>query len=149
VLNPDGYEYTHETYRLWRKNRSPARFGSCFGTDLNRNYDFKWLQGGSSINPCSDTYAGQQANSELETQAIINVINGKLGQWDAFLSLHSYGNWWLTSWGHSASEYPADYEDIVAKAKIGAAAIKAYNGTVFTVGSSASLLCNLFSLING
>lgn len=36
VLNPDGYEYSHTTDRLWRKNR---RFGiGCAGTDLNRNF---------------------------------------------------------------------------------------------------------------
>lgn len=36
VANPDGYEYSHTTDRLWRKNR--ARPGFCAGTDLNRNF---------------------------------------------------------------------------------------------------------------
>lgn len=36
LANPDGYEYSHYTDRLWRKNR--ARNGACYGTDLNRNY---------------------------------------------------------------------------------------------------------------
>lgn len=36
VANPDGYEYSHTTDRLWRKNRS--RPGICSGTDLNRNF---------------------------------------------------------------------------------------------------------------
>lgn len=36
VANPDGYEYSHETDRLWRKNR--AYNGQCHGTDLNRNF---------------------------------------------------------------------------------------------------------------
>lgn len=36
LMNPDGYEYTHDVDRLWRKNR--ARSGQCAGTDLNRNF---------------------------------------------------------------------------------------------------------------
>lgn len=36
VANPDGYEYSHLTDRLWRKNRKNN--GVCYGTDLNRNY---------------------------------------------------------------------------------------------------------------
>ncbi len=140
-MNPDGYEYTHTTYRMWRKNRSPNRVSSCIGTDLNRNFDFKWRMGGSSINPCSDTYAGSSGNSELETKSIVNVINNKQGEWDAFLSLHSYGNWWLSSWGHSATDEPDDYQDLVAKGEIGAKAIKDFSGSVFQVGSSSSLLC--------
>lgn len=38
VANPDGYEYSHTTDRLWRKNRS--KYGLCAGTDLNRNFGY-------------------------------------------------------------------------------------------------------------
>lgn len=31
VVNPDGYSYTWETDRMWRKNRSPTPGSSCFG----------------------------------------------------------------------------------------------------------------------
>ncbi|RMZ96898.1 carboxypeptidase O, partial [Brachionus plicatilis] len=43
LLNPDGYEYSQTTSRLWRKNRSPNQFSSCVGTDLNRNFPYRWL----------------------------------------------------------------------------------------------------------
>jgi murein tripeptide amidase MpaA len=43
LVNPDGYEYTHTTYRLWRKNRSPNTGSSCVGTDLNRNFAHMWM----------------------------------------------------------------------------------------------------------
>jgi murein tripeptide amidase MpaA len=43
LLNPDGYEYSHSTYRMWRKNRNPNSGSSCIGTDLNRNYGFKGM----------------------------------------------------------------------------------------------------------
>ena len=28
--------------RLWRKNRKPNKSNSCIGTDLNRNFAYKW-----------------------------------------------------------------------------------------------------------
>ena len=33
---------------MWRKNRKPNSGSSCIGTDLNRNFDFKWMVSGSS-----------------------------------------------------------------------------------------------------
>jgi murein tripeptide amidase MpaA len=51
LVNPDGYEYSWTTDRLWRKNRTPNLGSSCVGTDLNRNFGFKWLTGGSSTKP--------------------------------------------------------------------------------------------------
>jgi len=56
---------------------------------LNRNFGFQWLTGGSSTNPCSDTFAGPRADSELETQAVENAILAKKDQWDAYLTLHT------------------------------------------------------------
>ncbi|KAH9504245.1 hypothetical protein Btru_064440, partial [Bulinus truncatus] len=41
VANPDGYEYSHTTYRLWRKNRRPITT-RCAGVDLNRNFDIAY-----------------------------------------------------------------------------------------------------------
>jgi hypothetical protein len=28
---------------MWRKNRSPSPGSSCLGTDLNRNFGYKWM----------------------------------------------------------------------------------------------------------
>lgn len=47
----------------------------------------------SSSDFCSDTYAGPTAESELETKAVVESINKKLGQWDAFYSIHSKGKY--------------------------------------------------------
>ena len=83
VVNPDGYLYTQTDNRLWRKTRSPNG-DNCFGTDANRNFGYQWGTGGqsksviikkkapficsgSSSNPCSDTYMGASAFSEIET----------------------------------------------------------------------------------
>lgn len=37
VLNIDGYIYTHEKDRMWRKNMQPNNF-FCKGVDVNRNW---------------------------------------------------------------------------------------------------------------
>merc|ERR1712066_286187 len=87
VANPDGYEYTFTTNRLWRKNRSPAfGLGSlllalCDGVDLNRNFGYKWLradtispQGGTRIN-CAETYSGPGPFSEPESRNIANFVS--------------------------------------------------------------------------
>lgn len=49
VLNPDGFIYTHEVDRFWRKTRSIHPTSNCLGADPNRNFDFQWYaEGGSS-----------------------------------------------------------------------------------------------------
>lgn len=97
LVNPDGYEYAHTTQRLWRKNRKINAGSTCVGVDLNRNNHHGWMHSGASLNPCSDTHAGPTPDSEPETRAVQNVINAHPGEWDAFLTIHTYGNWWLTS----------------------------------------------------
>ena len=60
-MNPDGGEYdiATGTYRSWRKNRQPNAGSSAIGTDLNRNWGYKWgCCGGSSGTPSSETYRG-------------------------------------------------------------------------------------------
>ena len=42
ISNPDGYEYSWDEERLWRKNREPNADSPCTGTDLNRNFPFHW-----------------------------------------------------------------------------------------------------------
>ena len=74
LLNPDGYEFSHTDNRMWRKNRfflkkntfftklslsraPPPTGSSCYGVDLNRNWDVLGFGlGVVSSNPCSETY---------------------------------------------------------------------------------------------
>lgn len=74
---------------------------SCTGTDANRNWDFKWLTGGSSKNPCTDTYAGSKAFSEPETRALSNYILSQKDDIEMYISLHAYSQFWLLPWGKS------------------------------------------------
>lgn len=77
VLNPDGYEYSHRVDRLWRKNRHIN--GKCAGTDLNRNFGYKWGGVGASREPCRETFAGSHPFSEPESAAVSNFIQSQSG----------------------------------------------------------------------
>ena len=63
--NPDGYAYTFDTDRLWRKTRSPQS-GGCYGVDPNRNWDFHW---GGSL--CSEFHTNIESN---ELQKLVSVL---------------------------------------------------------------------------
>ncbi|MBW7933371.1 MAG: hypothetical protein H3C62_07105 [Gemmatimonadaceae bacterium] len=71
VVNPDGYEYTFTTDRLWRKNRRPQG-GGAIGVDLNRNHSLNWGldNTGSSPNATSEIYRGPSPASEPEVAAL-------------------------------------------------------------------------------
>ncbi|CAF1475404.1 unnamed protein product, partial [Didymodactylos carnosus] len=136
LLNPDGYAYSHSRDRMWRKNRKPVG-SNCFGVDLNRNFGYMWNTGGSSASPCSDTFHGGAAMSENEAKAMQSYMTNK--PWDTYLTFHSYGQWWFTNWGYT-NTLPPGYTELVAKAKIGADALRSVNGRSYTIGSSAVLL---------
>jgi len=74
VVNPDGYEYTWSTDRLWRKTRSPNMNSPCIGTDPNRNWNDHWCELGASTSPCSDSYCGDKAFSETEVLSVANYV---------------------------------------------------------------------------
>ncbi|XP_046643400.1 carboxypeptidase B-like [Daphnia pulicaria] len=136
VVNPDGYEYTFVTDRLWRKTRSLTSSSSCRGVDPNRNFGYKWGGLGTSTNPCSDIYKGTKAFSEPETNATSNFILGKANQIKLYLTLHSYGQYALIPWGYDVA-YPPDYNDMLALANKAVSKFVKYK---FSVGNSAALL---------
>ncbi|KAH8257211.1 hypothetical protein KR038_005831 [Drosophila bunnanda] len=138
VVNPDGYEYTHTTTRLWRKTRKPIS-ASCYGTDGNRNFDFHWGEVGASSYSCSDTFKGETAFSEPETQIIRDLLLGLSGRGKFYLTLHSYGNYLLYPWGWT-SDLPSTWRDNHEVAQAGADAITSATGTKYTVGSSTNVL---------
>ncbi|KAL3273900.1 hypothetical protein HHI36_015324 [Cryptolaemus montrouzieri] len=137
VLNPDGYEYSHNVDRLWRKNRRGSGF--CTGTDLNRNFGHKWGGPGASANPCAETYRGNSAFSEPETTAVRNFISQPNIPWKAYLSFHSYGQYILYPWGFDSS-VPADYRELDRVGQKAVAAIQQVGGPRYALGSSGKLL---------
>lgn len=75
-VNPDGYDFTWTSNRLWRKSRRVTAPNSALfaGVDLNRNYDDFWGQGGSSTLPFAEDYMGPSPASEPETQATVRYF---------------------------------------------------------------------------
>ncbi|XP_037931922.1 carboxypeptidase B-like [Teleopsis dalmanni] len=139
VANPDGYEYSHTTDRLWRKNmRSHGR--NCPGVDLNRNFGYKWGGKGTSANPCSQTYRGSKAFSEPETFYISKYIsNFPRNTFQAYLSFHSYGQYILYPWGYDY-RVTNDKSDLDRVARQAGTTITKSTGFKYTVGSSATTL---------
>jgi carboxypeptidase T len=109
-VNPDGAEYDVATgsYRSWRKNRQPNSGSSYVGTDLNRNYGYRWgCCGGSSGSTSSDTYRGTAAFSAPETRVIRDFVNsrvvGGVQQIKAAMDFHTYSELVLWPFGHTTA----------------------------------------------
>ncbi|KAJ9594113.1 hypothetical protein L9F63_014429 [Diploptera punctata] len=139
VVNPDGYEYSHRSDRLWRKNRRASGAGRCAGTDLNRNFDYKWGGAGASKEPCKEIYAGSGPFSEPETYVLSNFIQSKAGTVKGYVSFHSYGQYILHPWGY-ARAYPSDHADLSNVGRKIANAMYQAGGASYTVGGAAATL---------
>ncbi|MFF5258616.1 M14 family metallopeptidase [Actinomadura viridis] len=111
MVNPDGqvYDMTSDTSsgRMWRKNRQPN--GTSTGTDLNRNFAYRWgCCGGSSSNGASETYRGTAAESAPETKVIANFVRSRVvggeQQLKMFLDIHSVAELVLWPFGYTYSD---------------------------------------------
>lgn len=139
VMNPDGYEYSHTNNNMWRKSRQPNAGSDCIGTDLNRNYAFKFAGEGSSNNPCSDTYHGVEAFDNKETQSIKKFADANADNMLVFTDVHAYGYMWMNPWGWTY-DYPANYTVMKACGDAAAEAIKGVHGSVFETGTAAQVI---------
>ncbi|KAK4877364.1 hypothetical protein RN001_009870 [Aquatica leii] len=137
VMNPDGYEYSHDYDRSWRKTRSPQK--KCIGTDLNRNFDFHWGENGSSSDPCSDAYSGPYAFSEIETQNVKTYMEKWKNRIKLYVTFHSYGNYILYPWGYT-STLPDNEAELQNLAKKVNTAIVHAGGEEYDFGTTTNVL---------
>jgi carboxypeptidase A2 len=138
MSNPDGYEYSHTTDRMWRKTRSPQ--GRCFGVDPNRNFDDHHCGEGTSTSPCSDTYCGPSPFSEKETQVIRDYTTPLASRMVVFQSVHAYSQLLLLPFAYTTGAYPSDYAELTRVAKVQTDAIFTNSRKVYTAGNVADLL---------
>ncbi|XP_041531322.1 carboxypeptidase A1 [Microtus oregoni] len=133
VTNPDGFVYTHKTNRMWRKTRSRTQGSLCVGADPNRNWDAGFGLSGASSNPCSDTYHGKYANSEVEVKSIVDFVKTH-GNIKAFISIHSYSQLLLYPYGYKSDAVP-NKEELDNLAKSAVTALTSLYGTKYKYGS--------------
>ncbi|MEV1009905.1 M14 family metallopeptidase [Streptomyces sp. NPDC049881] len=107
-VNPDGKVYDQESgsFRSWRKNRQPTPGSSYVGTDLNRNWAYRWgCCGGSSGSASSDTYRGPSAESATETRVVADFVRSRVvggqQQITAHIDFHTYGELVLWPYGYT------------------------------------------------
>merc|ERR1712227_43072 len=138
--NPDGYTYSWDHDRLWRKTRSDhGSVLGCKGVDPNRNWGFHYAESGVSHNKCSETYCGPEAFSEPETKNIRDFVQTLdpvpvLGH-----CFHSYSQLWLWPYGYDYNVYPENREEIEQLAIDASDALYQVHGTVFDPINSADL----------
>lgn len=144
ALNPDGIDYSHYDYTMWRKNRRPMPAGECPGVDLNRNFSIFWGEAGSSPGSCDDTYRGPLSFSEPETQNVRQLVemfpNILIG-----VDCHSFGDTIYrpqpTGGTHTSSE-PVDPWDeaiyVQLEAAINAGIGEVSSGKTYTTGTTSN-----------
>jgi hypothetical protein len=132
VANPDGYQYTFEGDRLWRKNLrdndNSESINVLDGVDPNRNFPEHWNfddEGSASIFS-DETYRGPAPESEPETQAMMQVWD--MAQPEFHVNYHSFGELLLYSFGFQVNTPSADDPIFVALSGTDAKpAIQGYN----------------------
>jgi hypothetical protein len=114
AVNPDGqtYDYSSGTLRNWRKNRQPNAGTTAIGTDLNRNYGYRWGGSGSSATPSSSKYRGASAFSAPETRAVRAFIRSRVvggrQQIRVAVSFHEFGRYVMWPYAATTTDLPSD-----------------------------------------
>ena len=114
AVNPDGqaYDYGSGALRNWRKNRQPNAGTTAIGTDLNRNYGYRWGGSGSSTSPSSSKYRGSSAFSSPETRAVRDFVRSRVvggrQQIKVAISFHEYGRYVMWPYAATTTNLPAD-----------------------------------------
>jgi len=138
VFNVDGYIFTR-TNRMWRKNRQANSGSTCIGVDLNRNFNYQFNTGGSSPDPCSETYHGGVANSTAEVRALTAYFLTNRANIAGYIDFHSYGQMLMYAWGYSTT-LPPDNTELKAVGDASARALQNVYGTSYDVGPIATTI---------
>ncbi|KZM24637.1 uncharacterized protein EKO05_0008574 [Ascochyta rabiei] len=149
IVNPDGFVYSQEKDRLWRKTRTPPPPGqnqTCYGTDINRNWEYGWDANslGASTNACAQAYRGEKPSDTIENQgldAYARKLRDTVGI-KLYIDWHSYGQYILSPFGSKEEWYAPELGKWTKTASVLSETIRDSSDrrTTFTFGPSGATL---------
>ncbi|KAH8265695.1 hypothetical protein KR038_005105 [Drosophila bunnanda] len=135
LANPDGYQYSRQTDRLWTKNRAHDPATGCYGVNLDRNFEYGWGGTGSTSSPCKNLYRGPKSFSEPETRALRSFLTGLREYLGAYVSLGGYGQAIAYPWG-DADYVTENQHDLKHVARRAVLALRRLNQAEYSSGTS-------------
>ncbi|KAI1150881.1 hypothetical protein F4825DRAFT_424828 [Nemania diffusa] len=139
VLNPDGYEYTWEVDRLYRKSRQRTKMSYCQGFDLDHSFPYQWNLVDRQNEPCSESYGGDEPLQAVEAARLADWARNETesgSKFIGYLDLHSYSQQVLVPYSFSCNVQPPNAENLQEVAMNLAKHMRLSNGEAYTVASA-------------
>ncbi|KAM7201505.1 hypothetical protein V8F33_003329 [Rhypophila sp. PSN 637] len=140
VLNPDGYEYTWQADRLWRKSRQETKMQFCRGLDLDHAFGYEWESSSHQTGPCSESYGGDEPFQAVEASQLAEwakkEVKSNNMKFVGFLDLHSYSQQVLFPYSYSCAVDPPNLENLEELAVGLAKAIRLSSGEPYSIASA-------------
>jgi extracellular matrix protein 14 len=139
VMNPDGFEFTWETDRLWRKSRQHTNMRFCRGLDLDHAFGYEWDGFKPQNDPCSESYGGHQPFEAVEALKLSEWARNETEnntQFVGLVDLHSYSQQILYPFSYSCDVDPPNLENLQELAIGLAKAIRLTSGQTYAVTSA-------------